>query len=205
MTELAIDESQAPRSYRISSRPSIGDLAGLLIVALIIAVPIALSAKDIGGALAFLGPRSDGDLSWPQWALVQLGLGTVAVVVGAAITAVLLLVILVVINLLAPGSTVWRLDGSGLCGTSGVGPFKRLRLRFTPFEAIAEIRRSTDAVSLFVWRNGRSAYECDIASKLADADAAHLSTLLNDDLAAARAEWASQGLVTHPRAVDLGR
>ena len=202
MPTLSIDDRLTPRAYRITGRALGGaGAAGLVVLAVL---GIGLAALGTWGAiqaLEALGPQPGGERGWLPWCLIQVVVGTLCL--GAlGLTALgVALVAMGAICAWAPAFTTVRLDGSGLSVSNGVGPLAQTRFRFTPFEAIAELRQTHHALSLFVWQDGKADFAGVIADGLGPEDAVLLGRLLHEDLAAARAEWDNQGLVVHPRAV----
>ncbi len=203
MSTLAVDAVTVPRSYRIGGRRT--DVAGGAILLAVLAVPLAWSAIAFGPAIIErLSPRSNGDLPWVWWGLSQAVFASALLLWSALSLAWALGAAVLAVALLVPGHVLWRLDGAGLSRTGRVGRLALGNQLCVPFEAIAQIQHYKTQVMLHVWRAGVARFECAIAMDLSVDDAQQLTAMLNEDLAAAAAEWEAQGLRINRRTVNRG-
>ena len=200
---LSIDSSSHPRAYCISGKEQDSALVGAMAMAAIGVGMMAGSYHGVSWAFDLLAPDTGDSLGILVWCIIQVVYGTFALAALALGIGGLLLVLMAPLYLLPPGTTTWRLDGSGIYAISGVGRFRQTRTRFIPFEAIAEISSYKSSISLFVWERGRREFECALASSLSLEEAQQMMAMLRDDFTAARVEWEAQGLVAHPRSVAL--
>jgi hypothetical protein len=203
MTTFDVDTSNGPRSYRIRGRET--DVVGGSILLAVLGVPLVWTAVAYGSSvIAMLTPRVDGDLPWIWWGLSQLVFASVVLVWSALSIVWVLAMAVVVIAVLVPGYSVWRIDGAGLSCIGAVGPFTSRNAFYVPFEAIAQIQLYKTEVMLHVWRGGVAHFERTIAMDLSVDDAKRLAAMLTEDFAAAAREWEAQGLRINRRAVNYG-